>query len=249
MTDTNLPREADDAKRCAYIFLDESGNLDFNSSGSRYFVMTSISLVRPFPWAAMLEPLKYDCIEFGQDLEDFHCAEDNWSVRVDVFDIIASDLGAIVIDYLVVDKPKTAPEYQDASRFYAFMLDYLLDHVVTSSPCSGANKVIVITDTIPVKKQRKLTERKIRRSFVAKAPPGRQFSILHYDSRSHYGLQVADYCSWALYRKLQLGDSTYFDRIESAVRTRLDIYQSVQSRYYQAVPSLGGHPEAGRPAL
>lgn len=239
MTDTNLSREADGAKRCTHIFLDESGNLDFNPSGSRYFVMTSISLVRPFPWAARLDDLKYDCIEFGHDLEGFHCARDNWHIRGRVFDIVGSVLDGIVIDYLVVDKPKTAPEYHDASRFYAFMLEYLLDHVVTSSPCSGANKVIVITDTIPAKKKRKLTERKIRRSFVAKAPPGRQFSILHHHSRSHYGLQVADYCSWALYRKLQHGDPTYFEKIKPAVRTRLEIYRSVQSRFYQAVPSPG----------
>lgn len=239
MPDTNFPREADGAKRCAHIFLDESGNLDFNPSGSRYFVMTSISLVRPFPWTAALDDLKYDCIEDGYDLGGFHCSHDNWSVRSDVFDIIASDLGAITIDYLVVDKPKTAPEYHDASKFYAFMLEYLLDHVVTSHPCVGANKVIVITDTIPAKKTRKVTERKIRRSFIAKAPSGTQFSILHHDSRSHYGLQVADYCSWALYRNLERGDPTYFEMIKPAVRTRHEIYRSVQSRFYQAVPSPG----------
>lgn len=239
MTVTNQSREAAGAKRCAHIFLDESGNLDFNPSGSRYFVMTSISLVRPFPWAAALDDLKYDCIEYGRDLEGFHCAHDHWHIRRRVFDIVESVLDGIVIDYLVVDKPKTSPEYQDASKFYAFMLEYLLDHVVTSHPCVGANKVIVITDTIPAKRKRKMTERKIRRSFVAKAPPGRQFSILHHDSRSHYGLQVADYCSWALYRKLQHGDSTYFEKIKPAVRTKLEIYRSVQSRFYQAVPSPG----------
>ena len=239
MTDTNILREADGTERCAYVFLDESGNLDFNPSGSRYFAMTSVSIVRPLPWTATLEDLKYDCIEYGRDLEGFHCAHDNWHIRERVFDIIGKALDGIDIDYLVVDKPKTAPEYQDASRFYAFMLEYLLDHVVTSSPCAEANKVIVITDTIPAKKKRKINERKIRRSFVAKAPPGKQFSILHHDSRSHYGLQVADYCSWVLYRKLQFGDSKYFDRIEPAVRSRLEIYRSEQSRHYQAVPSTG----------
>lgn len=239
VTATNVLREADRAKRCAYIFLDESGNLDFNWSGSRYFVMTSISLVRPFPWTAALDDLKYDCIEYGQDSEDFHCAEDNWGVRNDVFDIIAGDLGAIDIDYLVVDKPKTSPEYQDAGKFYSYMLGYHLAGVVDSSPCAEADIVQVITDTIPVKRTRKLAERKIRKSFAAQAPPGRQFSILHHDSRSHYGLQVADYCSWALYRKLQRGDSTYFDKIKPAVRTRHEIYRSVQSRFYQAVPVRG----------
>lgn len=237
MTDSGPDREAGSDERSAYVFLDESGNLDFNSSGSRYFVLTSVSLVRPFPWVTKLDNLKYDCIEFGHDLEAFHCAQDKWPIRTKVFDIIATDLDAIIIDYLVVDKPKTAPEYQDAGRFYSFMLDHLLSHVVTSNPCTRSHKTIVITDTIPVKKKRQLTERKIRRAFMAMAPPGRQFSILHHDSRSHYGLQVADYCSWALYRKLQEGDSKYFDKVGPAVRERLEIYRSVESRFYQAVPS------------
>lgn len=237
MTDSGPDRVAGSDERCAYIFLDESGNLAFNPSGTRYFVMTSVSLVRPFPWGAMLDDLKYDCIEFGQDLEDFHCGHDNFSVRRDVFNIIARDLDAITIDYLVVDKPKTAPEYQDASRFYSFMLDHLLRHVVSSEPCARSDKITVITDTIPVKKKRLVTERKIRRAFMAMAPPGRQFTILHHDSRSHYGLQVADYCSWALYRTLQQGDSTYFDKIASAVREKLEIYRGVESRFYQSVPS------------
>ena len=29
----------DGMNRCAYIFLDESGNFDFSTSGSRYFVL------------------------------------------------------------------------------------------------------------------------------------------------------------------------------------------------------------------
>lgn len=239
MTDSDPNREAGSDEHCAYIFLDESGNLDFNPSGTRYFVMTSVSLVRPFPWVAKLDNLKYDWIEFGQALEGFHCTYDKWSVRRDVFDIIASDLDAIVIDYLIVDKPKTAPEYQDASKFYSYMLEHLLRHVVTSEPCARSEKIIVITDTLPLKRKRQLTERKIRRAFTAMAPPGRRFSILHHDSRSHYGLQVADYCSWAQYRALQQGDSTYFDEIASAVRNKLEIYRSVESRFYQSVPSTG----------
>ena len=237
MTDSGPDREAAGGKHSAYVFLDESGNLDFNSSGSRYFVMTSVSLVRPFPWFAKLDDLKYDCMELGHDLEGFHCAHDKWHIRSKVFDIIAMDLDAIIIDYLVVDKPKTAPEYQHAGRFYSYMLGYLLRHVVTSEPCVRSDQITVIADTIPVKKQRQLAEHKIRRTFAAKAPSGRQFSILHHDSRSHYGLQVADYCSWAQYRALQQGDPTCFDKIASAVRKKLEIYRSVESRFYQSVPS------------
>ena len=46
-----------------YIFLDESGNLDFSDSGSRYFVLTSVSTRRPFPFSSALDDFKYDCLE------------------------------------------------------------------------------------------------------------------------------------------------------------------------------------------
>lgn len=51
--------------RCAYIFLDESGNLDFSASGTRYFVLTSVSMERPFSMYDALDGYRYDCIESG----------------------------------------------------------------------------------------------------------------------------------------------------------------------------------------
>ena len=55
-----------------YVFLDESGNLDFTASGTRYFVMTSVSMERPFPMNDALDAYKYDCLELGLPQEYFH---------------------------------------------------------------------------------------------------------------------------------------------------------------------------------
>ncbi len=55
-----------------YVFLDESGNLDFTASGTRYFVMTSVSMERPFPMNDALDTYKYDCLELGLPQEYFH---------------------------------------------------------------------------------------------------------------------------------------------------------------------------------
>ena len=57
---------------CVYIFLDESGNFDFSPGGTRYFVLTSVSMERPFPVAAPLDDYKRDCLEYDLDLEYFH---------------------------------------------------------------------------------------------------------------------------------------------------------------------------------
>jgi hypothetical protein len=48
---------------CAYIFLDEAGNLDFSLKGTSYFVLTSVSMRRPFPACTALDAYKHDCIE------------------------------------------------------------------------------------------------------------------------------------------------------------------------------------------
>ena len=74
------------------------------------------------------------------------------------------------------------------------MLGYLLRGALTTELDTGANKVIVITDTIPVNKKRKAVGKSIQGAVFRNQLPGLKYRILHHQSRSHYGLQVADYC-------------------------------------------------------
>ena len=87
----------------AYIFLDEGGNFDFSPTGTRYFVLASVTMRRPFPAHGPLDDFKHDCLEFGLDAEYFHCADDNPRVRRKVFDLIAAHLGSLRVDCLVVE--------------------------------------------------------------------------------------------------------------------------------------------------
>ena len=221
----------DGMNRCAYIFLDESGNFDFSVNGTRYFVLTSVSMRRPFRWLKPIDDCKYDCIEYGLDNQYFHCTDDNKHVRNKVFDIIGDHLDAVYIDSLTVEKRKVSPVLWEARRFYPEMLGHLLTFVLPRALEVDANEVIVITDTIPVSKKRQAVEKAVRTTLTKMLPPRIKYRILHHDSRSHYGLQVADYCCWAVFRKLQTGETTYFDRIRSAVRGEFDIFRT-ETRYY-----------------
>ena len=104
------------------------------------------------------------------------------------------------------------------------MLGYLLRGALTTELDTGANKVIVITDTIPVNKKRKAVEKSIQGAVSRNQLPGLKYRVLHHQSRSHYGLQVADYCCWAIFRKWEMEDSTWYDRIKLAVRRELNVY-------------------------
>ena len=215
-----------------YVFLDESGNLDFSSRGTRYFVLTSVSTTRPFIWSKVLDDLKYDCIDYGLEIEYFHCAVDNKHVRGKVFDIIGNHLDRVYIDSLIVEKRKTGPALRVNERFYPEMLGSLLKYVLQRGAIASAEEVIIITDTIPLQRKRRSIEKAVKLTLANVLPPGSRYRILHHDSRSHFGLQIADYCCWAMYRKLEVGDAGAYDRIRSAVWSQFDIFRTGTTYYY-----------------
>lgn len=209
--------------RCAYIFLDESGNLDFSSSGTRYFVLTSVSMERPFSMYDALDGYRYDCIESGASIEYFHCYNDRRTVRNAIFKMIADHLDGMRVDCLVVEKAGTSAAMREDTRFYPAALGHLLSMVVPAETDSGrAEEVIVIADTIPVNKRRRSVEKAVR-TTLSRMLPRVKYRVLHHQSRSHYGLQLADYCCWAAFRKLERGDGTWYDRIKPAVRNEFRI--------------------------
>ena len=220
------------ARSFAYIFLDESGNFDFSANGTRYFLLTSVSMRRPFGVYAELENYKYDCIENGGDVEHFHCHDDRKAVRNEVFGVIGAHLDEMRIDCLVVEKRKTRPPLQEDERLYRWSLGFLLRRVLSCELVSGASGVMVITDTIPVNRKRKAAEKAIHGAVVGNQMPGMKYRILHHQSRSHYGLQVADYCCWAIFRKWQRGESAWYDRIKPALRSELNVFEAETQHYY-----------------
>lgn len=207
---------------CVYIFLDESGNFDFSAGGSRYFVLTSVGMRRPFPPVAALDAYKHDCIESGTGIEYFHCYRDRKEVRNVVFDLIAAHLDRVHIDCLVIEKSRIISALRKDVRFYPAMLHRLLKFVLPAEANGGAERVVVITDTIPVNRKRRAIESAVRGTLPKLLPYEMKYRIFHHQSRSHYGLQVADYCCWAIFRKWQKGESFWYDQISSAIRQELE---------------------------
>ncbi len=215
-----------------YVFLDESGNLDFSLSGTRFFVLTSVSMNRPFPLNEALEAYKYDLLEHGLEKEYFHCAEDNSRVKASVFDIISEGLTEIQVDSVIVEKSKTRPALTADERFYPEMLGYLLKYVLNRPSHRNAQEVIIITDSLPLNRKRRAIEKVIKTTLAAMLPSGARYRVLHHESRSHYGLQVADYLCWAIYRKHERADEAAYGQINSAIVSEFDIFRSGTTHYY-----------------
>ncbi len=215
-----------------YIFLDEGGNLDFSVNGSKYFSLSCIAMERPFTINAEMDAYKYDLIEYKLDMDSFHCSHDNVHIRAKVFEIIKRQLESFQIDSLIIEKCKTAPIHQNPTKFYPDMLGYLLLYVFNRIKGNKFNEVVIITDSIPVKRQRKAMEKSIKEVLARMLPKHTSYRILHHATKAHYGLQVVDYCNWAVFRKWEQNDQEHYEKIKPVIKTEFDIFQAGTTRYY-----------------
>lgn len=218
-----------------YIFLDEGGNFDFSEGGSKYFTLTCVSMQRPFSLHTQMDTYKYDLIEFRKqpriDLEAFHCADDNQYVKGRVFGLLAGGLPADCVDSIVVEKSKTGPLLQPPEKFYPRMLGYLLRFAMEKCP-SEIGELVVITDTIPVKRKLKAIEKALKTVSREMLPDRTPFRIMHHSSKAHYGLQIADYLNWAIFRKWEHGDDRHYKTVSCLIRSEFDIFRSGTRHYY-----------------
>lgn len=215
-----------------YIFVDEGGNLDFTSKGSKYFSLTALSKIRPFTIYEPLVNLKYDLWEKGVEFEYFHATEDSYLTRKEVFDLLSNNLSKFVIDCIIVEKCKTHPTLQDHAKFYKKIFEILFNYLLERHR-GKFSQVFIVTDQLPIKKKKKDIEKAIkmyisRWSESTKTP----YKIFHYSSKSEINLQIVDYFNWALFRKWERKDLKNYDLIKDSISSEFEVFKAGQTKYY-----------------
>lgn len=214
-----------------YIFLDESGNLDFSETGTRYFILTSLTIERPFAGYNELIDLRYDLVEFGFDIESFHATEDRQPVRDKVFGVINTNLNEYRFDALVVEKRKTGPALQKDTAFYPRMVGYLIKYIIQNIDISRYEEVIVFTDTIPLNRKRRAIEGETKKVLKELMPKEKVFQVMHHSSGSNICLQIVDYCCWAIFRKWERNDERSYVLIQDGLYSEFEIFK-IGTRFY-----------------
>ena len=177
-----------------------------------------------------LDSYKHDLLEAGRNIEYFRCAHDRREVRNRVFDLIATHLGDMRMDCLVTEKSTVSANLRRDTQFYPRMLSYLLKHLLHKELTTDANEIIVITDSIPLRSRRHVIAKAVKRALTEMIPQTMKYRIMHHNSRSHFGLQVADYCCWAVFRKWERGDTTHFDRIRPSLASEYQMLRRTTRR-------------------
>ncbi len=100
------------------------------------------------------------------------------------------------------------------------------------SPLFRFPKPPLITDSMPEASKRKAMEKSTKAVLEKMLPEGTNYTILHHAAKSHYGLQIVDYCNWSIFRKWERSDNEHYDIIEPAIRSEFEIFLTGKTRYY-----------------
>jgi hypothetical protein len=231
-----------------YIFLDESGNLDFSPKGTKYFSLTCISTLDPLTKREGFPALKYTLLGDGIEQEYFHASEDKQIVRDGVFNLI-SGLDDFQIDTVIAQKNKANfalfeqisavqtgnslkfKKEKVEEKFYKMICETLLKYVITRYVRKGGiTKVIVILDACFVKKKQEYVTKYLKQYF--KKEFGKVPYVYFQQVKADVNCQIADYCGWGIFIKWERGELRSYDVIKSKIKSEFDIFIRGTKTYY-----------------
>ena len=214
-----------------YIYADESGNFDFsnNRSASQYFILTTV-LMEDHSLCDQLTDLRRDLAWKGVSIPDgFHATEDAQAVRDAVFAVLQA--GNFRIDTTILEKRKAAPRIRNSEpRFYQYAWYYHMKHVAPLV-ASRTDELMVIAASIGVKRKRQQFQQALQ-DVMEQVSPTRDMQCTVWAAASDAGLQIADYCSWAIQRKWERDDRRAYELISGKIRSEYDLFRSGAQTYY-----------------
>lgn len=211
-----------------FVFVDESGNLDFSPSGTRFYVLAAVATTNPILSASLLQELKYKHLRSSDDIEIFHASEDRQRVRNEVIETISTMKNMIHVHYIYAQKNKTHPKIQDAPAFYAKLGAAIMKFII-GYRSDGYDKVIIIFD--------KCLRGKAQSAFLKEVKPklktlGKPYQIYFHRVLSDFNGQIADYCAWSKYVSLEKGEMRPITAIQGVEASSFDLFERGRTEYY-----------------
>lgn len=211
-----------------YVFLDESGNLDFSPTGTKNYVLAAVTSVNPLVSSQDLQRLKYTQLENGIDTEYFHASEDKQSTRNKVIEQLQTMNNTIKVHYIHAQKNKTHPKIQNSANFYA-KLGTTLCKFVVGYKSNGFEKVVIVFDKALTKKEQK--------GFLGELKPelkklGKPYEIYFHRTLSDFNGQIADYFAWSKYVSLERDEQRPLDALSNIDMTQFDLFNKGSKEWY-----------------
>lgn len=202
------------------IFLDESGDLGFDfakSKTSKYFVIACL-FVREKKALEKIVKKVFSGLRQKQIRRHcgvLHCCKEHPDTRKKLLALLATKDVAILSIYL--NKKKVYTKLQDEKHvLYNYVVNILLDRIYS-------RKLIPLDKDIVLIASKRETNRFLNDNFKeyldrqVKSNHQQRLSIEIKSPHQDKCLQVIDFVCWAIFRKIEMKDSSYFEIISGRV--------------------------------
>ena len=214
-----------------YIFADESGDFTFarGYNISKYFIVCTVTM-GDCDAAHTLLALRRDMAWRKMPLKDyFHATIDVQPIRDEVFAAIKNH--TFKVQATIMEKSKAQPQVkQTASRFYKYGWLYHFRHSIAPY-ITPDDEVMITTASIGTKKAQGVFTDAVN-DVIQQSLSRQKWATYFCSSASDPCLQLTDYCTWAIQRKWERGDSRAFDVIKDRITYEYDLWRHGTMHYY-----------------
>jgi hypothetical protein len=185
------------------VFLDESGNLDFGTKGTKHFVLTAIESYLPVQSAERLQELKYQLLGDNLNVEYFHASEDLQVIRDRVFAAISRLKADLEIHYVYAVKQELDTGDKNSAALYSKLGAGIVNELNLKKIEDCARIILVFDKTL---------NNRDEKAFLGRIKPllkkfDKPYQIYFHKTAADFNAQIADYCSWAKYVSLERNEN------------------------------------------
>ncbi len=214
------------------VFADEFGNFDFSVGvgASRYFGLATATFFDDQQARADLQQLRFDLAWEGKTHSGpFRASDDQQEIRDRVFDVLKAH--KFRVDATILEKQKSQPQLRTTNdRFYKYAWWLHMKHVAQRI-ATPRDELLVIAASIGTKKQVETFRRAVG-DVMRQVSPSVTTKTAQWPANADTGLQIADYCCWAIQRKWERGDTRSYDLIKDKVSSEFDVFRTGVKLYY-----------------
>ncbi len=227
-----------------YIFVDESGDMDFTQGGSKYYLFNFLVKKRPFKLHEHISSYRYELLEKNLDplinsrinIEYFHANNDNKHIKNEMFNIISTfDNNDVKVYSYILEKEKVSPDKRKSKEhFYIDNLIYSIGKLLEKLKIN--TNFVIITDNLPVENNKKKQEKALKlgvHNYIKEHNLHLRYDIFHHCSASSVNLQIIDYIGWAINRKYEHNDDIYYKKIAKYILSEDIVTKNRKKKYYE----------------
>lgn len=199
-----------------HIFLDESGDLGFKETSSRWFLFTIAITEKRRALEKVVTRARRALLKKQKNISELHAYHASETTRNRVLRGLA-EIDDLKVFCVILNKQKVYVDLQNQKNYlYNYTANILLDRLHSRS-------IVDLREPLHLCVDRKDTNKNIRQNFeqyLERSLQEKRLGKISMESKASYSdksLQAVDFLSWAIFRKYERGDYEYYEIIRDKI--------------------------------